>query len=175
MREQKSEKSSVFGVFIILYIIWLMLTNTTDISNIDTDVAIQEAIMGLFVSAIVTFMVKNYVSDIPRTLKSGVWFLLYIPYFLWLMIKANLDVAYRVLHPALPIKPGIVEVKTKLKSDVGKLALANSITLTPGTLTMDVVGDRLYIHCINVGSESVRGAMEEIVTPFEVILRRIYP
>ena len=61
------------------------------------------------------------------------------------MIKANIDVAYRVLHPARPIKPGIVRIRTSLKNPVGKLALANSITLTPGTMTMQIVKDRHYI------------------------------
>jgi len=90
------------------------------------------------------------------------------------MIKANFDVAYRVLHPRMPIKPGIVLIKTKLASDSGKLALANSITLTPGTLTMDVRGDNLLIHWINVKSEDTEEATEIIGGRFERFLRRVF-
>ena len=154
------------GVFVILYIIWIMLTSSLKPEELAT---------GAIISAIVAFMTKDYVSDIPRTCKRGIWFLLYIPYFIWLMIKANLDVVYRVLHPALPINPGIVEIKTIMKSDIGKLALANSITLTPGTLTMDVIGDRLFIHWINVKDSNIKEASKDIAAPFEKFLRRIYP
>jgi len=66
------------------------------------------------------------------------------------MIVANLDVAYRVLHPKMPIRPGIVEIDPGIQSDMGKLVLANAITLTPGTLSMDYDDDRIYVHWINV-------------------------
>ena len=70
------------------------------------------------------------------------------------MLKANLHVAYIVLHPMLPIKPGIIKIKTKLKKDTSLTFLSNSITLTPGTLTIDIDPDKqnLYIHWIDVES-----------------------
>jgi len=104
------------------------------------------------------------------------WFLYYIPIFLWEMLKANIDVAYRVSHPKLPIKPGIVKVKTHLKSDVGLTFLANSITLTPGTLSVDVdqKNGYLYIHWIYVEDKDIEGATKKIVYKFENILMRIF-
>ena len=92
------------------------------------------------------------------------------------MIKANFDVAYRVVHPKLPIKPGIVKVKTKLKSDTGLTFLANSITLTPGTMSVDIDRENgyLYIHWINVKSTDVEKATEIIVSRFEKILEKIF-
>lgn len=78
------------------------------------------------------------------------WYLLrYLGSFLWALVKANVDMARRVVSPALPICPALVEVRTELRSDLGRLLLANSITLTPGTLTVDVQGDRLLIHWID--------------------------
>jgi multicomponent Na+:H+ antiporter subunit E len=62
---------------------------------------------------------------------------------------ANFDVARRVLAPSLPIRPAVVEVHTELRSALGRMLLANSITLTPGTLTIDVHGDRLLVHWID--------------------------
>jgi multicomponent Na+:H+ antiporter subunit E len=92
------------------------------------------------------------------------------------MIKANFDVAYRVVHPKLPIKPGIVKVKTKLKSDTGLTFLANSITLTPGTMSVDIDKENgyLYIHWINVKSTDLEKATEIIVSRFEKILEKIF-
>jgi multicomponent Na+:H+ antiporter subunit E len=92
------------------------------------------------------------------------------------MIKANFDVAYRVVHPKLPIKPGIVKVKTRLKSDTGLTFLANSITLTPCTMSVDIDRENgyLYIHWINVKSTDVEKATEIIVSRFEKILEKIF-
>ncbi|MCE5298417.1 MAG: Na+/H+ antiporter subunit E [Methanoregulaceae archaeon] len=73
------------------------------------------------------------------------------PFFLE-VIKANLDVAYRVI--TMRIRPGIIRVSSDLKSDLGIFMLANSITLTPGTITVDIDEKThdLYIHNINVGA-----------------------
>ena len=90
------------------------------------------------------------------------------------MIKANIDVARRVINPSLPINPGIVAIKTNLKSDQAKLFLANSITLTPGTLTVDIVDDTLYIHWIDVESEKPREQKEKISAKFEKLLKGVF-
>jgi len=74
----------------------------------------------------------------------------------------------------MPIKPGIVIIKTGLKSDIAKMILANSITLTPGTFTLDIVGDTLLIHWINVRAENITEATEIIGEKFEKYLRVIF-
>jgi multicomponent Na+:H+ antiporter subunit E len=75
----------------------------------------------------------------------------------------------------MPIHPGIVKVKTTLKNPAGRTMLANSITLTPGTLTVDITDDEyLYIHWINVKSEDIEQASRDIVARFETFLRRIF-
>ncbi len=77
-------------------------------------------------------------------------FLIYVTGpFLWAMGKANLDVAYRVITGK--INPGIVKIFPNLKTDLGITLLANSITLTPGTLSVDMDKENnLYVHCINI-------------------------
>jgi len=104
------------------------------------------------------------------------WFLYYLPIFIWECIKANIDVAYRVIHPKRPINPGIVKVKTTLKSDTALTFLANSITLTPGTLSVDIDQEKgyLYVHWIDVKQEDVEKATALIVQRFERILRKIF-
>jgi len=107
----------------------------------------------------------------PRRL---VCFLIYIPYFLYYCVKANLDVALRVINPDVPIRPGIVKVRTTLKSEMAKTFLANSITLTPGTLTIDIDGQDFYVHWINIDTDDVARRTAEICGRFEPLLRRIF-
>ena len=72
-------------------------------------------------------------------------------YWWWLLgevIKSSLEVARLVLSPSLPISPTMVKLRTTEASDVGKVILGNSITLSPGTVTIDVHEDRLLVHCL---------------------------
>ncbi len=157
-------------LFIIAFFVWCLLNWVPDWQHI---------LVGLFVCALVAYLTGDMFVQRPHLFKHVeryLWFLYYIPFFLWEMFKANIDVAYRVSHPKLPIKPGIVKVKTTLKSDTGLTFLANSITLTPGTLTVDVDREKgfLYVHWINVRHKDIEGATERIVKRFEKILTRIF-
>ncbi|MGC9529351.1 MAG: Na+/H+ antiporter subunit E [Candidatus Bipolaricaulaceae bacterium] len=101
-----------------------------------------------------------------------VLFLFYLvgPFF-WAMARANLDVAWRVITGR--IRPGIVRFNPQLRTDLGRTLLANSITLTPGTLTVDVdeaTGD-FFVHWINVKDEDPSPG--EVCGPFPVWARRI--
>jgi len=102
------------------------------------------------------------------------WLLVYIPWFVYLCVKANLDVAYRVIHPDVPIRPGIVKVHTNLKTSLAKAFLANSITLTPGTMVVDIVGSDLYVHWIYVATDDPEAQTKSIVQAFEPLLKRIF-
>lgn len=104
------------------------------------------------------------------------WFIYYCLVFIWECLKANLDGAYRVIHPGLPMNPGIVKVKTSLRSDLALTLLANSLTLKPGTMTVDIDKDNgfLYIHWIDVKTQDVDKASELIVKRFESILKKVF-
>ncbi len=99
---------------------------------------------------------------------------MYLFVFMWELLKSNIDVALRVISPRLPINPGIVKVKTRLKSPLGRAFLANSITLTPGTLTVEMKDEYFYIHWIDVTSENIEGATESIVSNLEKYLEIIF-
>ena len=167
----EAHRKSVSGylmTFAVLLSLWLIFVNTLNW---------QEVLTGVVVSALIAAFGHTYFTE--RGLKhlspkKLLYLIIYVPILLWEVLKANLDVAYRVLHPKMPIKPGIVLIKTGLQSDTGKLALANSITLTPGTLTMDVVDQDLLIHWINVKSEDPEEATELIAGRFERYLRGIF-
>jgi len=81
----------------------------------------------------------------------------------------------RVLNPKLPIRPGIVKVKTSLRSPMARMILANSITLTPGTFIVDIKEEYLYVHWIEVrGDGNADEATQMIASGFENILKKIY-
>jgi len=154
--------------FVVSFGVWLALVGTLNW---------QELLMGGVLSAIVAALGWRHFSRVGfshLTPKKLLYLIVYIPVFFWAMIKANLDVAYRVIHPRMPINPGIVLIKTDLKSDSGKLALANSITLTPGTLTMDVEDDNMLIHWINVKSTDTKETTRMISEKFERFLKVIF-
>ncbi len=155
--------------FVLAFIIWMLLTWQIDA---------QVIIAGLIVSAIVALLFHEILPKEHLVFISPIrmfWALVYVPVFFYYMLKANLDVVYRALHPKMPIKPGIVKIKTTLKTQSGITALANSITLTPGTLTVDLTDDGfLYIHWINVKSDDIEQASEFIARRFEWFLRKIF-
>ncbi len=182
-------KKSQIILFILALLIWTFLTWPPDY---------QHLIIGILVCIFVSFMTGDMFAPLEtkgrqkkdttsltgfvkrlhtfKHVSRYFWFLYYVPLFIWECIKANLDVAYRVAHPDLPINPGIVKVKTTLKSDTGLTFLANSITLTPGTMSVDIDPENgfLYIHWIDVKDKDIEKATEIIVKTFEDVLKRIF-
>ena len=155
--------------FVVALVVWLLLT-----WSLDT----QMLIAGVIAAIIVAVLFHEIMPKEHKVFISPVrmfWLLLYVPVFFFYMLIANFDVVYRALHPKMPIKPGIVKIKTKLKTDSGITALANSITLTPGTLTVDLTDDGfLYVHWINVKSDDVEQATKFIAKRFEWFLEKIF-
>lgn len=153
---------------IIGFGIWLLFTFNLSWQNVTT---------GLVVSSLTVILFgKYFVQDLNKFLdiRRYFWFIAYLFVFTWECIKANFDVAYRVLHPDLPIRPGIVKAKISLKTDVAKTTLANSITMTPGTITMEIKGDDIYIHWIYVNSTDPSVYGEKIVGRFERYIKKIF-
>ena len=93
----------------------------------------------------------------------------HLPWLTWEVLKSNADVAWRVLHPKLPIAPRVIEVTAPQRSDLGRATYANSITLTPGTLTMNADGDTLTVHAISEDAAELlaTGEMGRRITDLE--------
>ncbi len=159
---------NILVAFFLLLATWFLLNGKYDLVTLGIGVLIALFISIIFCSKCEIFSEMNF------SPKGIMYFIAYIFVFLVELIKSNLDVAKRVIAPSLPIKPGIVEVETKLKSKLGRMILANSITLTPGTLTVKVENDTFFIHCINVEHTDVEGATKDIVKKFEKYLEVIY-
>lgn len=157
-------------LFILGFLIWCLLSWPPDY---------QHLLIGILVAGIVSYFTGDLFTRRPHLFKHPrryLWFLYYIIIFSWECLKANLDVARRVIHPYKPLNPGIVKVKTTLKSDTALTFLANSITLTPGTLTVDIDKEKgiLYVHWIDVKTLEYEEATKIIVERFEKILRKIF-
>ncbi|MBN1913754.1 MAG: Na+/H+ antiporter subunit E [Candidatus Omnitrophica bacterium] len=156
--------------FIICFLMWMLLSFRLDW---------QHLAVGLIVALLAALAMGEMFTDSAFKWfepKRYLWFFVYIFVFTWECFKANIDVAFRVLSPDLPINPGIVKVKTILKTETALTFLANFITLTPGTLSVDI--DRgegeLYIHWINVRTQDVEEASRIIVAKFERILKEVF-
>jgi len=140
----KGEKS--FGIvitFCIMFLFWILLSGLFDAFHL---------LAGVVCSAAATFLSHDLLvkGRSQKILLKSFRLLLYIPWEFWQIVLANLDVAYRVLHPKMPIDPRIIEFETTLRGDFALVTLANSITLTPGTITILVEPERgkFWVHAI---------------------------
>ncbi len=159
-------------VFVLAFLVWLALTAKG---------GVQELVSGFVVALLVTLIAGRFAfAEGPPAARGLVRRLavafLYFWKFLWEMIKANVHVASIVLRPGCPIKPGIVKIKTGLRRDVALTILGNSITLTPGTFTVDIDPENrvLYIHCIEVSSTDLEENTKIIGQRFEALLTEVF-
>ncbi len=164
------------SLFLVSMVIWYLFSWPYDFRAQIMDW--QIFIAGVVFSAAASLLFVEVFTKQPLklfSLRRYFWALCYVPVFFWYMLVANLDVMYRVIHPGLPIRPGIVKVRTRLRSESARTALANCITLTPGTMTVDITDDgTLYIHWINVKATDVDEASRRIVAQFEPFVSRIF-
>jgi len=156
------------AIFFVLMIIWILINNTLDLEILGVGFILSLSLAFIFGRR------TDVLDEFKFTPKAFFYTGVYLLVFFWDLVKSNIDVALRVLKPSLPINPGIVKTKTVLKSKMARMILTNSITLTPGTLTVDIEDDILYIHWIDVKSDDIDIATEKIVKKFEKILVKIY-
>ena len=148
---------------------WLLITWSVTLHNV---------IIGLAAALFIGILMGDIFTENPgkfKDIKRYLWMLVYIPYYIWQCILANFDVAYRVLHPRMPIRPGVLKIKTLMKSDSGKAFLANSLSLIPGITSLDITDDGyLYLHLMNVKQVNPEEECRKRVAKLEYFLMRIY-
>jgi multicomponent Na+:H+ antiporter subunit E len=140
---------------------WMVLTLNFHISNI---------FIGIAVSFSVSLLYVKLFSHKAFEFISPFWLIVYLFVLLKNLVLSNIRISKRILSRDMKLSPAIVAVKTDLKSDWKKLMLANSITLTPGTLTLDVKDDTLFIHDIEYHEDTDK---EEITKEFEDVIAMI--
>ncbi len=146
---------------ILLFTLWMVLTSNVQIFNI---------VIGIGVSFSIALLYTKLFIHKAFEFISPVWFMVYLYVLLKNLILSNLQISKRILSRDMKLSPAIVAVKTNLESDWKKLLLANSITLTPGTLTLDIKDDMLFIHVIEYHEGSNK---EDITKEFENIIAKI--
>ncbi|MFT4881447.1 MAG: multicomponent Na+:H+ antiporter subunit E [Salinirussus sp.] len=144
----------VFGVS--LGVLWLFVRGPP----LTPGGLLAEFLPGVGFGLPVAYLLRNFYSarlNLTGTLRAIPPTVAYAALFGKKLLTANVDVAYRVLAPSMPIDPAVVEVPLRVQSDLAVTTIANSISLTPGTLTMDHDDDTntLYIHAISGDRDSV--------------------
>ncbi len=125
-----------------MFLFWVLVSSAIDVQHI---------LLGIVAAVVVSHFSSELLfhkGQAPPSIKAVPLFVLYLAHLSFEIIRANVHVAKIVLDPQLPISPRIVKFKTRLKGETAKASLANSISLTPGTLTIDVIGSDIYVHAL---------------------------
>lgn len=149
---------------IVLALIWVSMTGQFTLANF---------LLGLGLSFILLWVGQrsgpqlSYFNKVQKVINLSF-------YFIWQLIVANIRVTYDILTPRPYMLPAVVAVPIELKSDTEIMILANLITLTPGTLSLDVSPDQriLYVHTMHLGD--VNEFIEEIKSGFERRVRELF-
>lgn len=146
-------KRTYLVLFFSLWIFWILLTSSLSLANL---------LVGLACSLLTTFLSKfllaSHLENIQLSPRQLWRILLYLPKLIKQVVVANIDVAERLLYPEIPISPAIVKFKFTSKKPLTQFTLANSITLTPGTLTVDIREKYFFVHCL--ASEHVENILK---------------
>ncbi len=156
--QPKRFSAGFFLTFLVMFAVWLLFSGRFDGFHL---------ILGGISCAIVALLSADllFPSSVNRRLPL-LWFRFvgYIPWLLYQIFRANLHVMYLVFHPRMMelIDPHIIEFNSKLTSDISRTTFANSITLTPGTITVNVTAlGKFSVHCIDSESgKPLPGEME---------------
>ncbi len=146
--------------FLVLFLNWIIWSSMFDALHL---------LLGVISCIIVTFMSHDLLFRgerfSARYIIEFIRFIKYIPWLLYQIILSNIHVAYLVLHPEMPIEPKLIRFKSKLKKDISLVVFANSITLTPGTITADIKDGEYHVHCLDkkVADDLLTGDIEERV------------
>ncbi|MHB9155056.1 MAG: Na+/H+ antiporter subunit E [Endomicrobiales bacterium] len=157
-------------LFILLLLAWTAFSWSLDLAHLASG-AVFSFIVTLLVGALFTSHAGKFLE--PRRY---LWLALFTLACLRDAVKANLDAAWRLLHPALPVQPAVVRVKTRLKNAVALSFLANTLTLVKGTMTIDLDPEKgsIEVHCSDRGKGSGAASVQSTVDRYDAMLVRIF-
>ncbi len=140
------QKKSLF-LLLLLFLFWLILSPR---------ISLQAMIIGLIISIILVLYNQDLLFEEKETSfyssRGFIGLFKFIGILIVEIIKANLDVAKIVLSPSMPVSPCFVRVPLRHKKDLNKVLYANSITLTPGTLSVDIKKGEILVHALTKGA-----------------------
>lgn len=156
------------GLWLLLFALWLVFNASLSAPILVTGFVAASVLSWIFVTR------SNVWHDVALTPRTLYHFLAYTGVFVVELVKANVNMLRYVYSPRIDIHPGIVKIHLRLRSPIGRLALANSIALTPGSLVMDIGDDALFIHWLDVKTTDTELATEMIAGPFETHLGKVF-
>lgn len=150
-------------MYVFYFLVWVIFNG---------QITVEIAVFGLAVAAVVYAFTCKFLDwspskDLVLVKKGGLLFA-YAGLLIWEVIKANMAMIRMTVTPDIEPDPVIVKIHTKLQSKTARVLLANSITLTPGTITVSLEGDELMVHCLD---KSFSEGLEE--SSFEKALLRL--
>lgn len=157
--------------------LWLWALLTTVWVAISSSLAVESVVAGALISALLSYVFARRFpvwSGIRFSPSRLYHFIHYTFTFIAELVRANLNMMRYVYARRISVSPGIVRVKTRLQSPIGRLALANSISLTPGSLVLDMDEHGLTIHCLDIQALDREKASEAIAGPFEPHLEKAF-
>lgn len=143
------------SLFVVLFVTWLLLSGFLE----------PFLLLAGLVSSAIAVLIAHRMDVIDREghpIHLSWRFITYLPWLVWQIVKANVDVARRVLTPSRPIAPTLEWVPASQQSDLGVVIYANSITLTPGTVSASVESGRIQVHALSKDAIQIlnRGEMD---------------
>ena len=145
MRKRETKASDgFFWLWALLTFVWIAISSSLALESVITGALIAAALAYMFARR---FAIWRGIRFSPTRLYH---FIIYTGVFVVELVRANINMMRYVYAPRLSVEPGVVKVKTNLKSPIGRLALANSISLTPGSLVLDIGEDELLVHCLDM-------------------------
>ncbi|ABN69140.1 Membrane bound protein complex subunit mbxA [Staphylothermus marinus F1] len=161
----------IFVVALLAFITYIVFSGSISPYDIVSGIVVALVIAGFFSS----FTIQNPLKVFdPRR---WFWLIVYaIYYFFVAEVKSHLDVMYRIIHPRMPVNPGIVMVPYSVESDYAITSIANSITNTPGTVVVDIDPNNkhYYVHWINVKTTDPETARKMISSKFEYFSKKVF-
>ena len=128
--------------FLCLFVVWLLLSG-----YLKTNLLVLGALSCLLVS--ITAIRLKIFSENNEHLNINLRAVFYLPWLLKEIVKSNLHVARLILDPELPVKPQSLWIETQQKTDTALAIHANSITLTPGTISLEVEDKKIHVHAVS--------------------------
>jgi multicomponent Na+:H+ antiporter subunit E len=169
MRKRETKASDgFFWLWALLTLVWIAISSSLALESVITGALIAAALAYMFARK---FAIWRGIRFSPTRLYH---FIIYTGVFVVELVRANINMMRYVYAPRLSVEPGVVKVKTNLKSPIGRLALANSISLTPGSLVLDIGKDELLVHCLDMRAIDPKKVTETVSGPFEAHLEKAF-
>lgn len=162
---------SVIALSVLLLALYLIYTGAVNVVDVVLGVIVAAAVSALFADVVIENPGK--IVDVKRWAYLLAYAILYLTV---IEAKAHWGVVKVILHPRVPVRPAIVRIRHDVETDYAKTLIANSITNTPGTVTVDVDEERrvMYIHWISAETLDDEGARRRISELFERYAKKIF-